>query len=64
MGRASAESTILVSDAVRSAVALDLLGVDRQQRGFSEPAWLDRECPLAHLASARKALSYSAMTRA
>lgn len=43
-----------------SAVALDLLGMDRQKRGFTEPAWLDRKCPLVYLASARKTLSYSA----
>lgn len=55
------EHDILVQDAVRSAVTLDLLGVDRQKRGFTEPAWLDRECPLAYLASARKTLSYSAI---
>jgi len=58
------EHDLLIQDTVHSTVPFDLLRMDCEERWFSEPAWLDGECPLAHLASARKTLSYSAMIRA
>jgi hypothetical protein len=52
---------ILVNNPVRPAIPLDLLGMDHQEHGLSEPVRLFHAGCVAHFASSRNTPSYSAM---